>query len=55
MDSSIATTELLNITTGVWYTCNDLPVPHTHFMAVVLNNTLYLLGGYDIVEDKPSL
>jgi len=24
-------------------------------MAVVLNNTLYLLGEYDIVEDKPSL
>lgn len=46
-------TELLDITTKQWYTCNSIPLPHTQLKAVIVNNTLYLLGGADS-DLKPS-
>ena len=41
----LATTELFNSTTEQWYTTSDLPLPHHGLHSVILDNTLYLLGG----------
>ena len=41
----LATTELLDSTTGQWYTTSDLPLPHYLLQSVIVDNTLYLLGG----------
>ena len=45
----LSTTELLDINTKQWYVCNDLPQPHYWLRSVVLDNTVYLLGGLDQV------
>ena len=50
----VTTTELLDTTTKMWYTCNDLPIVQSQFRAAVFNDTLYLLRGYDDVEAKPT-
>ena len=44
--TSISTTELLDTTNGCWYTCNNLPSPHRQLKAAIMNDKLYLLGGY---------
>ena len=41
----LATTELYNSTTGQWYTASDLPLPHSELRPIIIDNTLYLLGG----------
>ena len=43
----LATTELFNSTTGQWYTTSDLPLPHFGLHSVIIDNILYLLGGYN--------
>ena len=43
----LSTTELLDTINGCWYTCNNLPSPHQQMKAVIMNNELYLLGGFD--------
>ena len=43
----VSTTELLDITNGCWYACNNLPSPHQQMQAVIINDKLYLLGGVD--------
>ena len=49
----ISTIEILDSTTGCWYTCDNLPSPHQQLKAAIMNDKLYLLGGFD--EDlKPS-
>jgi len=48
----VSTVELLDTTNGCWYTCNNLPIPHCQLLPAVINNTLYLLGGWD--GDGPS-
>ncbi|XP_065916753.1 serine/threonine-protein kinase WNK-like isoform X3 [Dysidea avara] len=48
---TLATTELFDSTTkrwfstGQWYTTSDLPLPHHWLQSVIVDNTLYLLGG----------
>ena len=42
-----STTELLDTTDGRWYSCSNLPSPHVHLQAAVMNNKLYLLGGFN--------
>ena len=49
----VATTELLDTADGYWYTCNSLPSPHKQLVAAIMNNTLYLLGGF-YSDGKPS-
>ena len=44
--TALATTELLDTSNGCWYTCDDLPVSRSQLKAAVVNNVLYLLGGY---------
>ena len=48
-----STTELLDTTNGCWYTCNNLPSPHKQMKAAIMNDKLYLLGGFD-KDRKPS-
>ena len=43
---TIPTVELLDATSGCWYTCNNLPIPHCFLQVAILNNTLYLVGGF---------
>ena len=43
----LSTTELLDTTNGCWYTCNNLPSPHKQMKAAIMNDKLYLLGGFD--------
>ena len=52
----ISTTELLDTTNGCWYTCNNLPSPHQQMKAAIMNDKLYLLGGYTSYNKdfKPS-
>ena len=51
----VSTTELLDTTNGCWYTCNNLPSPHQQLKVAVMNDKLYLLGGYYKDPDfKPS-
>jgi len=47
----ISTVELLDTTNGCWYTCDDLPTPHRQLQPTIVNNTLYLMGGF---HTKPS-
>ena len=47
-------TELLDTASGQWHTCSNLPSPHTQLKAVIVNNTLYMLGGADS-NLKPSV
>ena len=48
-----STIELLDTTSGCWYTCGNLPSPHTQLKVAIINNTLYVLGGADS-NLKPS-
>ena len=43
----VSTTELLDTNNGCWYTCNNLPSPHKQMKAAIMNDKLYLLGGFD--------
>jgi len=43
----VSTTELLDTTNGCWCTCNNLPSPHRQLKAAIMNDKLYLLGGFD--------
>jgi len=44
--TDLSTIELLDTTSGCWYTCNDLPSPHSQLKAAVIDDKLYLLGGF---------
>ena len=46
-DKRIASTELFDSNNGSWYICNNLPQPHSHLQSVIVDDTLYLLGGYN--------
>ena len=41
----LSSTELFDSTDGQWYTCSDLPQPHSYLQSVIVDNILYLLGG----------
>ena len=45
--TTVSTTELLDTTNGCWYTCNNLTSPHAQMKVAIMNNKLYLLGGFD--------
>ena len=52
----VSTTELLDTTNGCWYTCNNLPSPHSQLKATLMNDKLYLLGGaYKDFEPSPQV
>ena len=43
----LSSTELFDSRNGQWYTCNDLPQPHSELKSVIVDDILYLLGGFD--------
>ena len=43
----LSATELYDSHNGQWYYCDDLPQPHTLIQSVIIDDTLYLLGGYN--------
>ena len=42
----LSSTELFDSNIEQWYKCSDLPQPHSHLNSVIVDNTLYLLGGF---------
>ena len=42
----LSSTELFDSNNGRWYKCSDLPQPHSWLQSVIVDNILYLLGGY---------
>ena len=45
--TTFSTTELLDSTTGQWFTCDDLPQPLAYLQSVIVRDTLYTLGGFN--------
>ena len=43
----LSSTELFDSKSGQWYNCNDLPQPCFLLKSVIVDNILYLLGGFD--------
>ena len=50
----LSCTELFDSNNGQWYICSDLPQPHRLLQSVMVDNILYLLGGYN-KDDTISL
>ena len=51
----LCSTEVLDTTTGQWFFCGDLPQPHLCLQSVVVDNTLYLLGGVNQDGSSPHV
>ena len=47
-NKTLSSTELFDSNNGQWYKCSDLPQPHTELQSVIVDNILYMLGGYNI-------
>jgi len=45
-EPTISTTELFDATNEQWYTCNNIPSAHSQLQAAIIDDKLYLLGGY---------
>ena len=45
-DKTLSSTELFDSTNRQWYNCSDLPQPHSMLRSAIVDNFLYLLGGY---------
>ena len=52
--SILKITELLDSTTGQWFTCDDLPQPLSLLQSVIVDDTLYILGGETTDNIKAS-
>ena len=46
-DKTLSATELFDSNNGQWYTCSDLPKPCYLVKSVIVDNILYVLGGYE--------
>ena len=44
---TLSSTELFASKYGQWYICNALPQPHYWLQSVIVDNILYLLGGFN--------
>ena len=44
--TSLSSTELFDSNNRQWYKCNDLPKPCYRLKSVIVNNILYVLGGF---------
>ena len=45
-DKVLSSTELFDSNNGQWYNCSNLPQPHYWLQSVIVDDVLYLLGGY---------
>jgi len=52
---TLASTELFDSTNGQWYTTSNLPLPHHELQSVIIDNILYLLGGYNQDGMSPAV
>ena len=43
----LSSTELFNSNIGQWYLCSDLPQQHRWLQSAIVDNILYLLGGFN--------
>ena len=43
----LSSTEMFDSNNNQWYACSNLPQPHYQLQSVIVDNTLYLLGGLD--------
>ena len=48
----LSSTELFDSKNGQWHNCSDLPMPHYSLRSVIVDNILYLLGGFN--KHSPS-
>ena len=46
-DKRLSSTELFDSSNGQWYMSQNLPQPHSSLKSVIVDNILYLLGGYN--------
>ena len=46
-DNILSSTELFDSNNGLWYMCDDLPQPYFSLKSVIVDNILYLLGGFN--------
>ena len=42
----LSSTELFDSNNGQWYKCSDIPQPYDMLKSVIVDNILYLLGGF---------
>ena len=54
-NKELSSTELFDSTNGQWYTCSDLPQPHYWLQSVIVDNILYLLGGFNKDGISPAV
>ena len=52
---ALSTIELLDTTNGFWYTCNSLPSPFYQLKAAVIDEKLYLLGGFNDIDSSSQI
>ena len=43
----LPSTELFDSNNGQWYKCSDLPQPQSELKSMIIDNILYILGGYN--------
>ena len=51
----LSTTELFDSKNGQWYVSNDLPQPYYYLQSVIVDNTLYLLGGVNTDSNSSAV
>ena len=54
-DKKLFSTELFDSSNGQWYMSNDLPKPYVWLKSVIVDNILYLLGGYNKDGASPAV
>ena len=53
--NSLSSTELFDSNNGQWHICSDLPKPHHCLRSVIVDDILYLLGGFDKIGASPAV
>ena len=51
----LSSTELFDSNNGQWYKCSDLLQPHTWLQSVIVDNVLYMLGGFEGGYESPAV
>ena len=51
----LSSTELFDSNNGQWHKCSNIPQPHSSLQSVIVDNILYLLGGYKYGGYSPAV
>ena len=54
-NNRLSSTELFDSKYGQWYKCTDVPKSHYCLQSVIVDNILYLLGGFNKDGDSPAV